>query len=531
MLALAPGVILDEFGEPIQKRNGRKRMQLADAFAKAESEKQAKRRGLSASYDGANTGDDTEKYWANADGLDADSSNSYSVRQTLVRRSRHANSINGIADGITKTMATDIVGKGPALRMQTGSEGFNRMVEREWNAWTKEIQFRRKLWCMAHAYDQDGEGIAVIRRNRRLRHAVKLDLKLTETEQCHTPYLPYNQAGKIDGIEFDEFGNPTVYEFLKHHPGSSNSINAWAETERVDAKFVCHWFQMIRPGQHRGIPKGTSTLNIGAASHRWREATLGAAENVANFSLFIKTMFEPDEVDTVDPMATLDIQKRMMVALPAGYDAFQPKAEQPTANHGEFNKALISEQARPRSMPYNKAACDSSQHNFASGRLDHIPYFAGIDDVDRLDCNDLVLEPLFRVWFDFAVMAFGWLGGNPDSINDAGRVHTWDWPKHTIADEKSEAAAKDTKLKNGSTSLVDVSNECGEDYEDKIQRTATANGITVDQQRTINLLTNTPQHLVQAVTTLLGLAPEPVAPVAPATPDNEGSEDDDAQDS
>src|SRR5690606_2575054 len=105
------------------------------------------------------------------------------------------------------------------------------------------------------------------------------------------------------------------------------------------------------------------------SARRWREATVAAAENIADFTLFIKTQFEPDEMDSVSPMSTLDVQKRMITALPAGHDAFQPKAEQPTANHAEFSKSLVNEQARPKSMPYNKAACDSSSYNYASGRL------------------------------------------------------------------------------------------------------------------------------------------------------------------
>ena len=510
MSAIHPA-ILDQFGRPFPKRNGR-RTELIEALAKAENEKRQRQR-IAGTYDAAGSGDDTANYWANADALDADSANSFTVRQTLVKRSRYENANNGFADGITKTLATDIVGKGPSLRMQTGSEAFNRMVEREWNAWAKEIQFRRKLWCMAHAFDQDGEAFGVIRQNRRLRHRVKLDVTLTETEQCQSPYLRYNEPNRIDGIEFDEFGNPIVYEFLKYHPGSSNIAQSYfLDVERVPARFVCHWFRMIRPGQHRGIPGGTSAMNAGATGRRWREATVGAAENVANFSLFIRTMFEPDEADTLTPMSSLDIQKRMMVALPAGYDAFQPKAEQPTANHYEFNKSIISEQARPRAMPYNKAACDSSQHNFASGRLDHIPYFAQIDDVDRLDCDDLVLEPLFAQWFDYAVVAFGWLGGNPDVLGPGARSHVWDWPKHTIADEKSEAAAKDTKLKNGSMSLFDVCNEQGQDYEDKTVRDAAANGLTPDEQRKWNFVLNLPQSLQQPDAQKLGLleTPEPV---------------------
>ena len=201
----------------------------------------------------------------------------------------------------------------------------------------------------------------------------------------------------------------------------------------------------------------------------------------------------------------------MMTALPAGYDAFQPKAEQPTASHSEFSKSLINEQARPKSMPYNKAACDSSDYNYASGRLDHQTYYGSLD-IDREDCSDCVLDPLFGTWFEFAVLANGWLGGNPDALSDAAMFHEWDWPKHQVADIQSEANANDKRLKNGSTSLAATASEAGYDYEDELIKQAQSNGVTVDQQRQINMLLNLPQHVVPAVTTMLGIAVQ-AAPV------------------
>jgi capsid protein len=256
-------------------------------------------------------------------------------------------------------------------------------------------------------------------------------------------------------------------------------------------------------------------LNLGASARRWREAVLAAAENIADFSLFIKTQFQPDEMDSVSAMSTLDIQKRMMTALPAGYDAFQPKAEQPTATHAEFNKSLISEQARPRSMPLNKAACDSSSYNYASGRLDHQTYYGSLD-VDREDCNDMVLEPLFATWFEFAVLAYGWLGGNMASVNLDFVSHTWDWPKHQVADIESEASANDKRLKNGTTSLTATYSDSGMDYEDELAKCAASNGVTVDEQRKINMLLNLPQHVIPVVSQLLGLAVPPAVPPSPS---------------
>jgi capsid protein len=492
--------ILDEYGQPYRS-NGRAkpRQELVDAFVKAQNEKP-----LHAKYDAAGSGTEHSSIWANADSFDADSAHSREVRQKLVQRSRYECGSNGFSSGINSTWANDLVSTGPTLRMQTGSEGFNRMVEREWRTWAKEIKFRRKLWCLAHAYGQDGEGLGVVRLNRGLRHRVKLDFQLYETEQCQTPMLPYGERGYIDGIRFDEFGNPLWYDILQDHPGSSWSITN--TPEQVPARFVAHWYKMRRPGQHRGVPECTSTLNVGAAGRRYREAVIAGAENIADFSLFIKTTLDPEQIDPVTAMSTLDIEKRMMTALPAGYDAFQPRAEQPTANYESFHKSLINELARPRSMPLNKAMCDSSDYNFASGRLDHSTYYGSLD-VDREDCNDLVLDaPVFDTWFDQAVLVFGWLGGDPLALSPAAKAHSWDWPKHQAADIKSEAMANQTRLQSGQTSLPSIYSDSGKDYEDEVLSEATANGITVEQQKQINILRNVPAHAINQVSTVLGIA-------------------------
>jgi len=229
--------------------------------------------------------------------------------------------------------------------------------------------------------------------------------------------------------------------------------------------------------------------------------------------VMLETQYEPDELDAAEPFSTLNIQKRMMTALPNSVRASQLKAEQPNATFEAFHKSLINEQARPKSMPYNKAACDSSSYNYASGRLDHQTYYAALD-VEREDCNDLVLDPLFDVWFEAAILTYGWLGGNPDAVSPQARAHLWDWPKHRVADVESEANANDKQLKNGCKSLAAIHTEAGEDYADECEKTAASNGITLEQQKQINLLLNLPQHVLPVVAQLLGLAATP-APAAP----------------
>lgn len=428
------------------------------------------------SYDAARNGTEYANIWANADRYDADSANSKNVRHTLIANSRYEIGNNGYSDGIAQTYSTDLVGVGPTLRMQTGSQGLNQLVESKFRQWAKAIRLRSKLWTQAHAKHSDGEGIGVIRRNLGVKDPVKLDVQLIEAEQCQTPWLPYEERGYIDGLRFDDLGNPVYYEFLLDHPGSNTRVSPTSKTEKVPAEQVLHWFKCRRPGQHRGVPECASTLNVGAAARRWREATLAAAETVADMPVMMKTQQTPDDADPVAPFSTMDITKRMMAFLPSGWDPWQMKGEFPTATHEAFSKSLINEQARPKSMPYNKAACDSSSYNYASGRLDHQTYYGALD-IERADCEEQVLDKLFDVWIVEAIAVYGWFGGNASALRDGGLSHSWDWPKHQVADVESEADANKTKLTSGQLSLHRLYSESGYDIEDEIPLMADTFGV------------------------------------------------------
>mgnify|MGYP000477655023 CR=1 FL=1 len=335
---------------------------------------------------------------------------------------------------------------------------------------------------MAHAKVQDGEPIGIVRTNPKVQHAVKLDLVLIETEQCQTPQLPFAIPGYIDGIKFDQFGNPEWYDILPNHPGGQYGFTLLIRPEQVPARFVLHWFQLRRPGQHRGVPEFRSTLNVGASSRRMREATVAGVEAIARLgAVTIKTQLPPDEADPVTPLSTVEIPKGTMTALPMGWEAMQLKPEQPGATYQEFLRSQINETARPKSIPYNLAACDSSSYNYASGRLDHQTYFIALD-VEREDANDLVLDPLFDLWWQEAVLVFGWNG-------DAGEPppHQWAWPKHPVADVQAENSAKDTRLRNGTAFLSQIYAEEGRDFEDELPKMAQDYGVTPDEMRQILL--------------------------------------------
>lgn len=440
---------------------------------------------LRASYDSARTEPWNQNHWANADSHDADSANSKSVRSTVVRRSRYETGSNGYQAGILRTHANYLVRTGPTLQILTANVGFNSAVENSFWRWAKAVQLRRKLWTMAHAKLQDGEPLAIMRANPNLRHKVQLDLVLIETEQCQTPVLPYGEVGYIDGIKFDEFGNPLWYDILAQHPGGQWGYFANQEPEHVPAKWVLHWFKLERAGQHRGLPELQSSANVGAAGRRWREATLAAAEFAASLSGVLKTQMCPEVAEAAESLPSawsqMPIAKNTFTALPALTELQQMTAAHPNAQHAEFQRSLISEQGRPKNMPHNVAAADSSSHNFASGQLDFFPWHEELLQ-DRLDCNDCVLDPLFASWWEFAVLAYGW-AADPEAPPDL----QWNWPEFPIIDQHSHAIATETKLRSGQTTLTAVCSEAGIDFEEHVTQMAADYGVPVDRMREILL--------------------------------------------
>ncbi len=435
-----------------------------------------KPRPIRGTYDAADLDGMNTRHWLGSDALDADSANSKTVRQRISRRARYEFANNGLGKGIQLTQANYVAGRGPKLRMQTGSPGFNSMVEAAWKSWAKEVKLPKKLRTTIKAKVSDGDPFLMITQNPKMRHRVKLDLRPLETEQVTTPFLRTDEPNKIDGITFDEFGNVLFYDVLKHHPGSQFGFEE--KTEPVPARFMLHLFREDRAGQHRGVSEVSSSLNCYAQSRRYREAVLVGAENIAMLSVILTTdMLPSTEADIAEPMSTTPFEKGMMTALPAGYGAMQPKPEQPSANYTEFIRGQAGEQARPLNMPNNIATADSQKTTFSGGKLDHLTYFVSVD-VEQQDIDEDVLDPLFDEWFPEAVLRFGWIVPADPIPN-----HGWDWPEKPIIDEVKHANATKTNLSTGVAVLRRVYAKQGLDLEEELPRMAEDYGVTVDEMR------------------------------------------------
>lgn len=431
-------------------------------------------RELRARYDAAQTNTENANHWAAADGLSAKEANDPETRRRLRIRARYERENNSYCSGMCESIAFDTIGTGPRLRMVGLGRGQSDRISGSFEDWSAEIGLAEKLRTFREARCIDGEGFLVMSTNPRLRTPVKLDLLDIEADQVATPDLWLLDPFTVDGIKFDQYGNPLEYHVLKQHPGDLNGPGRpWGDYDRVPAALVLHWFKRRRPGQLRGVPEVTPALQLYAILRRYTLATLSAAEIASMFGVLLKSTMDPSESSApIAPFSTHDFVRGMIGILPEGYEASQVKPEHPSTQFDAFERAIVRQIARCLHIPVAIAIGDSAGLNYSSGRLDHQNYHRSIW-VDRYALETRILDRIFGAWLVEA--------GAVDRRfrvpgTDGNRLprHTWNWDGFKHVDPEKEAKAQFQRLTNGTTSPQRECAEEGYSFEETLDQIAEA---------------------------------------------------------
>lgn len=430
---------------------------------------------LRARYDAAVT---TENHWRNVDAMSAKAANDLETRRKLRERSRYETANNCHARGITLTMANDLIGTGPRLQVGYEDDAINEAIETAWHKWATEICLDEKLHTMALSKTVDGEAFAVFVTNPDLYDSVKLDIKPIECDQVSTPagvvanpFIP----NWVDGIVFDERGNPQTYHVMRQHPGDPIVMN-W-DYDEIPARNMLHWFRCDRPGQLRGIPEITPALPLFSQLRRYTLAVIEAAECAADFAVVLATDSMPDadsmpagQSSYLDPFDSTEIDKGMMVTGPAGYKPYQMKPEQPTATHDAFCKTILKEIFHCLNMPYAVGSGDFADDSYSSGRLGKQTYMRSIK-VQRHPLHYKILDRVFTAWLNEAVMIEGYFGDVRLPATDARDIpHQWHFRDEPYVDPLKDAQADEQDLANCTSTLAEKCAERGLDYRDVIKQ-------------------------------------------------------------
>lgn len=437
---------------------------------------------VNASLDAAATTDENVRHWRDADRLSARAAFSPTIRDTVRIRSRHEAENNPWYAGILRTVANHIVGTGPRLQVLTPDPIANARIERAWRQWAKIVGLTEKLRIGVETYWRDGEVFYLRRFRPTYTSQVPLEICYFEADQVTNPYFNPVDPQVEDGIRLDQFNRAIAFWILDHHPGDINV--PWGGQLSGDwypGTDVCHLFRSERPGQVRGIPRITPSLELFPKLRRHTSATLLAAEAIANWTLFVKTTASSiTPVAMPKDFATVDFERNMLNFLPDGWEPFQIKPEQPTTNHAMFQMQTLMEICRGLNVPYLLAAGTSKDSNFASAKMDlrNIWEPEVVSEQDRIE--QMCLDRFFCWFMEEAAMVPGLLDGMPEIVDID---HQWHWDPLPTTDEIDAANAAKIRTQSGLSTHPQEYARNGLDFESTIARGAQALGVTVDEYR------------------------------------------------
>src|SRR6202000_5872 len=101
------------------------------------------------------------------------------------------------------------------------------------------------------------------------------------------------------------------YHVLKHHPGDYffPDFNP-LKVETIAKRHVIHWFPKFRPGQVRGVPIFTASLDLFSECRSFRKSVVKKARIAAGLSAVLKTEVPaqtPDDEDDDESFRRLPI--------------------------------------------------------------------------------------------------------------------------------------------------------------------------------------------------------------------------------
>jgi lambda family phage portal protein len=218
----------------------------------------------------------------------------------LRARSRYLTRNNPYMKRAKRVFVTYAIGTGIRPIPLTKDDTAKAAIIENWDDWTDEADADGT----ADYYGQQSIGAGCLfdageffirRRPRRASDGltVPMQLQLLESDMCPfglnmpSPMAPQNAIRA--GIEFNPIGKRVAYWFWRQHPGEiAATVGAGGGYTRVPADDVLHVFEVLRPGQVRGLPWVTAAIVKSWLLDQYDDAELDRKKVAALIAGFIK---------------------------------------------------------------------------------------------------------------------------------------------------------------------------------------------------------------------------------------------------
>lgn len=369
---------------------------------------------------------------------------------------------NAYAHRAIEVIVANTVGAGitPSMAGERSASSLKR-ANRPLLAWGKTTRCDRRglhnlagLQALAmRALMESGEALIV----RRLVDDKTLDIPL-QIEVLEGDYLDHTRNETVSdgeivqGVQFDSAGTILGYWLYPDHPG--NGAGSYQTSRFVPADQVVHLFEVLRPGQVRGVPRGVAAFNRVRQIDTYQDARVAQQQVAACFGGFIREPGDGAE-DKDSALLPERLEPGLLARLAPGEDisfATPPT----TSGHTEFLRAELQAVAIAYGVTYESLTGDLSGVNFSSGRMGWLEFQRNIDRWLWTLFIPRFLERLGE-WIVQASL----LGSNPALFR--GLSIEWTPPPREMIDPAKEIRAMGEAIRLGLKTRSACHRELGED--------------------------------------------------------------------
>lgn len=225
------------------------------------------------------------------------------------RRARDAVRNDPWAKTARARWVSNVIGTGIQPYPRHPDRAIRKMLKELWADWVPEsdadgrLDFYGQQVLAAGAMFTDGETLGRLRPRRPSDGlTVPLQIQVIESDQLPTEKTEAIPGGNeiVNGVEFDLLGRRVAYHMLNRHPGEYGR-GFDGLLRRVPADQVIHAYQVLRPGQVRGVSELATVLLRLKTLDNFDDAVAFRQEVANLFAGFITR--QAPEVSDVDPVA------------------------------------------------------------------------------------------------------------------------------------------------------------------------------------------------------------------------------------
>lgn len=287
-------------------------------------------------------------------------------------------------------------------------------------------------------------------RDPRLEIPLKLDLMECDYIDSSKDTQGNTASPIVQGVELSK-GRPSKFHIHEYHPGDNGS--GWGNSTPIDADRIAHAFEMLRPGQVRGLPWGYNVLTKIKGLDDFQDARIEQQRMAA--CLMGYTYSDDAGNNKGGPLPT-NLAPGIIANLASG-EQMGFNTPPSVSGQGEFVRGEEHLIASAYGITYEALTGDYSTANFASGKMGSIQMYTNIERWQKHVVCSQMLDQVGR-WFNEAA---AWQG-----IDLEGVTYEWTPPKKQILDLKNELPAIVAEVRAGLNSLQNALRERGYDAEE-----------------------------------------------------------------